>query len=116
MGTKTIGEVNAANVAASATAEKAFKGMLTRRSFVSSGLAIAAGGVIGSAATSLTSCTHRVRGVGGFPTGAAEITGSASLRAHAAAHGLLTGVAVAIPVLRSDPVYARTLSEQYSIL
>ncbi|HEV7219844.1 MAG TPA: endo-1,4-beta-xylanase, partial [Terriglobales bacterium] len=30
--------------------------------------------------------------------------------------GLLTGAAVAIPLLRSDPVYAQVLSEQYSIL
>ncbi len=90
--------------------------MLTRRKFVSTGLRAGAGLAAGAATALLSSCAHRVHGPTGLATVNNQITGPGSLKAHAAAHGLLTGAAVAIPLLRSDPVYARTLSEQYSIL
>lgn len=44
------------------------------------------------------------------------ITGAGSLKARAAARGLLAGAAVSIPVLRSDATYRKVLAEQYSIL
>src|ERR1700730_14787989 len=106
--TTRTGEMNARNEVESSGEGH---GMLTRRRFVSSGLAMGAGAVAGSVATFLAGCTHRVRGAGGGPTVTGQITGSQSLRAHAAEHGLFTGAAVAIPVLRSDPIYTRTLSE-----
>ena len=90
--------------------------MLTRRGFISTGLRVGAGLAAGSAATFLSGCAHRVAGPATLPSVTNQITGSGSLKAHAAAHGLLTGAAVAIPLLRSDPAYARVLSEQYSIL
>ncbi|MGH9512799.1 MAG: endo-1,4-beta-xylanase [Terriglobales bacterium] len=90
--------------------------MLTRRRFASTALRCGAGLAAGSAATFLTGCAHRVHGPAALPAVSGEITGTGSLKAHAAAHGLLTGAAVAIPVLRSDPDYRRILSEQYSIL
>lgn len=90
--------------------------MLTRRKFVSTGLTAGAVLAAGSAAAFLSGCAHRVAGPATLPSGKNQITGPGALKAHAAAHGLLTGAAVAIPLLRSDPVYAQTLSEQYSIL
>ncbi|WP_162539319.1 endo-1,4-beta-xylanase [Granulicella sp. WH15] len=46
----------------------------------------------------------------------ADITGRNSLKAHAHKHGLLTGFAVNVHLLRTDPVYTRILTEQASIL
>jgi len=44
------------------------------------------------------------------------ITGEGSLRAHAAAKGILTGAAVDTRLLRSDTTYRDVLGQQYSIL
>jgi len=44
------------------------------------------------------------------------VSGSASLRARAAAKGLLTGFAVVPSLLRNEPIYAATVREQASIL
>ncbi len=46
----------------------------------------------------------------------APYTGADSLKAHAAARGLLTGAAVNVSLLASDPAYARTLADQYNIV
>ncbi len=48
--------------------------------------------------------------------GAQPITGKRSLKAHAAAKGLLTGCAVDAAVLRSDEAYRNLLAEQYNIV
>ncbi len=90
--------------------------MLTRRRFVSTGLRAGAGIAVGSAAAFLSGCPHRVAAPASLPSVTNQITGPGSLKAHAAAHGLLTGAAVAIPPLRSDAAYAQIVSEQYSIL
>jgi endo-1,4-beta-xylanase len=90
--------------------------MVTRRQFVSTGLSIGAGLAAGSATTLLTGCAHRSQTPVAPATVSNEITGPGSLKAHAAAHGLLTGAAVAIPLLRSDSVYAQILVDQYSIV
>jgi endo-1,4-beta-xylanase len=45
-----------------------------------------------------------------------KITGHDSLKSHAHKHGLLTGFAVNVELLTSDPAYARILAEQSSIL
>ncbi len=45
-----------------------------------------------------------------------DITGSGSLKAHAAAHGLLVGAAVNAKPLATDQAYSRVLAEQYNIL
>jgi endo-1,4-beta-xylanase len=90
--------------------------MLTRREFVSTGVRVGAGLAAGSAVTLLDGCAHHVQRSAGMPTPTDQATGDGSLKAHASAHGLLTGAAVAIPLLRSDPVYARVLAEQYSTL
>src|SRR5580698_7969000 len=43
-------------------------------------------------------------------------TGADSLKAHAAARGLLTGCAVNAKLLRDDESYRKLLAEQYSIV
>jgi endo-1,4-beta-xylanase len=75
----------------------------------------------------LLSTTARI-GVGAmatsmFPTtlawaekGTPKITGRASLKHHAAKHGLLSGFAVNTNLLKSDAMYASILAEQASIL
>jgi endo-1,4-beta-xylanase len=45
-----------------------------------------------------------------------RITGHDSLKSHAHKHGLLTGFAVNVELLTSNPTYARILAEQSSIL
>jgi endo-1,4-beta-xylanase len=77
--------------------------MLTRRRFVSNGLTIGGGLSLGAIASPLLAED-------------VSITGHDSLKAHAAAHGLLAGAAVDVRLLASDETYARVLSEQYSIL
>jgi endo-1,4-beta-xylanase len=44
------------------------------------------------------------------------ITGAGSLKAHAAARGLMTGAAVSVPVLRADATYRKVLAGQYNIV
>ena len=44
------------------------------------------------------------------------VTGAASLKAHAAARGLLTGAAVNVRLMQQDAAYRRTLAEQYNIV
>jgi endo-1,4-beta-xylanase len=46
----------------------------------------------------------------------AAITGAGSLKAHAAARGLLTGAAVNTQLLRTDPKYREVLAQQYNIV
>lgn len=45
-----------------------------------------------------------------------EIAGAGSLKAHAAARGLLTGCAVNAGLFRSDPAFRALIAEQYSIV
>ena len=47
---------------------------------------------------------------------AGDYTGAGSLKAHAAAHGLLTGAAVNVPMMQRDAVYRQTLVDQYNIV
>ena len=49
-------------------------------------------------------------------TGPEKITGKGSLKAHAAARGLLTGCAVNANLFRNDPAFRELLAEQYSIV
>jgi endo-1,4-beta-xylanase len=49
-------------------------------------------------------------------TGPEKITGEGSLKAHAAARGLLTGCAVNANLFRNDPAFRELLAEQYSIV
>ena len=46
----------------------------------------------------------------------ADVSGDASLKAHAQPKNLRVGAAVNMPLLRSDPKYAQVLREQYDIL
>jgi endo-1,4-beta-xylanase len=48
--------------------------------------------------------------------GSQPITGEGSLKAHAAARGLLTGCAVSADLFRNDETFRNLLAEQYSIL
>ncbi len=48
--------------------------------------------------------------------GSQTITGTGSLKAHAAARGLLTGCAVSADLFRNDETFRNLLAEQYSIL
>jgi endo-1,4-beta-xylanase len=57
------------------------------------------------------------KGLAKTPVNSAEnITGAGSLKAHAAARGLLTGCAVNAKLLRDDDRYRDLLAEQYNIL
>jgi endo-1,4-beta-xylanase len=84
--------------------------MLTRRRFLSTGLALGGGlwlenpSCFAAAASEVDAAAD------------SSITGRNSLKAHAEARGLLAGAAVSTQLLASDPVYARVLAEQYSIL
>lgn len=69
-----------------------------------------------SAASILTGCPHAVHGHSPVAPADHEITGKGSLKAHAAAHGLLAGAAVNTRLLHSDANYARVLREQYSLV
>lgn len=88
--------------------------MLTRRGFVLSGFKVGAGVAVASASGLLTGCAHRLRGNSGIAT--EGIRGAGSLKAHAAGHGLFAGAAVNVVLLRSDPEYSRTLSDQYNMV
>jgi endo-1,4-beta-xylanase len=77
---------------------------MTRRGFVSGGLAAGIGFV------------QAARGGVGTFVAAGPTTGAGSLKAHAARCGVLVGAAVDVRLLTSDPVYPRVLSEQYDIL
>lgn len=73
-----------------------------------------AGVAVASASGLLTGCAHRLRGNSGIAT--EGIRGAGSLKAHAAGHGLFAGAAVNVVLLRSDPEYSRTLSDQYNMV
>lgn len=91
--------------------------MITRRKFMSAGVQIVGGVATASAAGALAACTHAVHPPPApVLTADHAITGQGSLKAHAAARGLLAGAAVNTRLLRSDANYARVLREQYSIL
>ena len=89
--------------------------MLTRRRFLSSGVAI--GGSLSArplASALLIGYSHQVWD--SPKTASGPITAGGSLKAHAQRHGLLSGAAVDVRLLNSDEIYARVLSEQYSVL
>jgi endo-1,4-beta-xylanase len=89
--------------------------MLTRRRFLSSGVAI--GGSLSArplASALLIGYSHQVWD--SPKTASGPITSDGSLKAHAQRHGLLAGAAVDVRLLNSDEIYARVLSEQYSVL
>ncbi|HWF92411.1 MAG TPA: endo-1,4-beta-xylanase [Terriglobales bacterium] len=84
---------------------------------MSSGLRTAGAVAAASAATGiLAGCAHSVHGHPALAMVDRKITGKASLKAHAAAHGLLAGAAVNTRLLRSDANYARILREQYDLV
>lgn len=89
--------------------------MLTRRRFLSSGVAI--GGSLSArpqASALLIGYSHQVWD--SPKTASGPITAGGSLKAHGQRHGLLVGAAVDARLLNSDEIYARVLSEQYSVL
>ena len=91
--------------------------MLTRRELFISGLKMGAGLTASSVAAGLlTGCPHQAHGSPPNVPAAERITRRASLRAHAAAHGLLMGAAVNVRILNSEPDYARTLAEQFNLV
>jgi endo-1,4-beta-xylanase len=84
--------------------------MLTRRTFLSNGL------IAGLSARLARSAAFALAVPQAGETSQADITGSGSLKAHAAAHGLLVGAAVNAKLLATDQTYSRVLAEQYNIL
>src|SRR6185437_8919914 len=82
----------------------------TRRRFLSNGLAVSGG--LALSRSSAFAQAMQASGSGG----AADITGRNSLKAHAAAHGLLTGAAVEAQLLASNAGVAKIVTDQYSIL
>ncbi len=86
--------------------------MQTRRGFLRNGLKAAA--TLG--AMSATGCAHRIASHTGLLGSLDDVKGSRSLRAHARRKGLLSGSAVHVDKIASDPDYARLLAEQCDIL
>lgn len=91
--------------------------MLTRRGFVADGLrATAALGALSVTSPLLTGCAHRIESHAGLLGSLDDVKGRRSLRAHARKKGLLSGSAVHVDKLATDPEYARLLGEQCDIL
>lgn len=91
--------------------------MLTRRGFVADGLrATAALGALSATSPLLTGCAHRIESHTGLLGSLDDVKGRRSLRAHARKKGLLSGSAVHVDKLATDPEYARLLGEQCDIL
>ena len=87
----------------------------TRRRFLSNGLAVSGGLALSGSAGRLPSAfAQAMQAVA--PDAAQDITGRNSLKAHAAAHGLLTGAAVEAQLLASNAGVAKIVIDQYSIL
>lgn len=88
----------------------------TRREFLKGAAAAAAAGSVASLAP--LGCARSQAGPGreATPPTLTQVTGSRSLRAHAAPRGLLIGCAVVPEHLDGDPQYASTVAEQANIL
>src|ERR1700723_142769 len=88
--------------------------MLTRREWMRQAAGITAvaamPGLLGRKALARTPPTWTP------PNNDLSITGAGSLKAHAAARGLLTGCAVNATLLREDEGFRKLLAEQYSIV
>src|SRR5262249_23637967 len=67
-----------------------------------------------SAVALLTGCPHQTHSNAAARSD--QTTGRGSLKAHAAAHGLLFGMAVPVPLLKSDEEMQRIIAEQCSIV
>lgn len=87
----------------------------TRREFLRSAAAVAAAGGVASLVP--LGCAKQA-GPGGRATAPmlTEVNGARSLRAHAAARGLLVGCAVIPEKLDGEPEYASTVAEQMNLL
>ncbi len=91
--------------------------MLTRRGFVSEGLkGTAALGMLSLAPPLLSGCAHRVQAHAGLLGSLDDVKGKRSLRAHARRKALLSGSAVHVDKILTDPEYAHVLSEQCDML
>ncbi|MFP5228386.1 MAG: endo-1,4-beta-xylanase [Acidobacteriota bacterium] len=88
----------------------------TRRAFLTRAVAMA--GASGLSAILNTGCGHPKSGpaIGSVAPSLNDVSGSRSLRTHAAAHGLLVGCAVRPDLLDGEPAYAHTVADQASIL
>jgi endo-1,4-beta-xylanase len=87
---------------------------ITRRGFVSGGLAAGVGVASGVLTSSLFA--ESVQEASGTFVTVGPTVGAGSLKAHAAKCGVLVGAAVDVRLLKSDAVYQRVLAEQYDIL
>lgn len=85
--------------------------MLTRRKFLTHGIQTAAAS---SAVALLTGCPRQTHSNAAVRTD--HTTGRDSLKAHAATHDLLFGMAVPVPLLKSDTEMQRVIAEQCSIV
>ena len=93
----------------------------SRRDFLKSATAAAAaGGLAAILPAQLSAQTGASQAGPGGPgangMAAADFTGAASLRAHAAARRMLVGCAVVPELLRNEPAYASMVAEQASLL
>ncbi|HEV2274667.1 MAG TPA: endo-1,4-beta-xylanase [Acidobacteriaceae bacterium] len=90
--------------------------MLTRRSVLSRGVTMGAALAAGALAPGPVRGLALQAGGAEDKAGAGPVTGAGSLRAHAAAHGLLAGAAVNTRLLGADATYSRVLAEQYNLV
>jgi len=85
----------------------------SRRSFISNGLAVSGGLAIGASRTGFAAMQAAPAA---HTASAANITGRNSLKAHAAAKGILVGAAVEAQLLNSDAGVAQVVKDQFSLL
>jgi endo-1,4-beta-xylanase len=88
----------------------------TRREFLTSAAAVTAAGGMASLLPLGCEQPKSKMGQGALAPMLDDVSGSRSLRAHGAAHGLLVGCAVNPDYLDGEPAYARTVAEQASII
>src|SRR4051812_38527766 len=91
----------------------------TRRTFISNGVLVSGGLAFGASGTCFAAAEAQANQTTGAAADAAmatPVTGSASLKAHASAKGLLTGSAVEAQLLASNAEVAQIVIDQCSIL
>jgi len=91
------------------------RGRNTRREFLKSAAAVAATGLSAALPLGCGGPKAKPNSRATAPT-LSQVNGPRSLRAHAAAHGMLVGCAVNPDRLDGDADYARTVADQCSIL
>jgi endo-1,4-beta-xylanase len=90
--------------------------MRTRREFIAGAAGATAAIAAAGPALLLEGCAHPAATPAVLPASFHDVAGSRSLRAHARRHGLVSGSAVIIHNVQSDPDFAELIGEQCGIV